>query len=209
MEYKKVLQYQGLIAALLILFLFIVPSPIYITGIILWFIIFIVCNQVTYNILFSIFIASAFIAIFAVFRSYGIRGKYNPPNVFRDMFIENFEDNNNDLLVDNPKEDEKKEEKISMMDELDKDDEDAFGKLDAGDYEDSDEDTDADEDTDNMEIGKSETSSKKAYKAQKQLYDLTLATKKLGEQMEKLSAPLKKGQKIIDSLQKFGINKFV
>ena len=161
----------------------------------------------------------------------GKKGHYIPVTGFRDLFVEQFEGEgdgekkkNPELLVDNPTkneevdvdimfkegaEDQKVEKppKISMMDEAKKDEEDVFGKLNADDFEDSDDDTEADEDE--LEVGKSTVSSKQAYKAQKQLYDLTVATKKLGEHMEKLSGPLKKGQKIIESLEKFGLNKFV
>lgn len=222
MEYKKIYQYQSLIAAFLILFLVFIPTPSIITYIFLWIIIFIVSNQLTYNISFSFFIATAFLALFIIFNHIGKKTDYQPVN---NLFLENFDgEEKNDLLVDNPKNTEEinvdehfkndenvekveKPPKISMMDENNKDEEDAFGKLDIGDFEDSDEDSDNDDDND--DVGKSKTSSKKAYKAQKQLYDLTTATKKLSEQMEHLSGPLKKGQKIIEALEKFGINKFV
>ena len=227
MEYKKILQYQSLIAAFLILFLLFVPSPTIITVIFLWIIIFIVSNQLTNNFIISIFISTTFLALFIIFNEIGKKDNSYKPHRFN-IFTENIEnfDNNekneteNNLLVENPKnnetidvdaqftdDNEEKPPKISMMDENKNDDEDAFGKLDTGDFEDSDEDTD--DDNDDSDVGKSKTSSKKAYKAQKQLYDLTLATKKLSEQMEHLSGPLKKGQKIIESLEKFGINKFI
>lgn len=237
MEYKKIIQYQSLIAALLILLLFTTPSPPYIIGIILWFIILIICNQITDKILFSFFIASAFLAIFIIFQALSSKGDYRVPRELRNIFVENF-DGENEMTIENPKTEPKKdlekevkevvdvdinidvdkvmenpekkpEKKISMMDVVDKDEEDVFGKLNVVEFESSDEDSDEDEDEDDMEVGKSKSSSKKAYKAQKQLYDLTLATKKLGDYMDKLSGPLKNGQKIIDSLNKFGLNKFV
>lgn len=230
MEYKKISQYQSLIAASLIIFLFFIPTPSVITAIFLWIIIFIVCNQLIHNLTFSIFIATAFLALFIIFNQIGKKKThYQPINQFNDLFLENFdggeqENQENTLLVENPqKETEEinvdaqfknddeveveKPPKISMMDENNNDEDDAFGKLDTGDFEESDEDTDNDDD--DADVGKSKTSSKKAYKAQKQLYDLTIATKKLSEQMEHLSGPLKKGQKIIESLEKFGIKKFV
>jgi len=227
MEYKKILQYQSLIAAFLILFLLFVPSPTIITVIFLWIIIFIVSNQLTNNFIISIFISTTFLALFIIFNEIGKKdNRYKPHkfNIFTEN-IENFDNNEkneteNKLLVENPKNNEtidvdaqftddnvEKPPKISMMDENKNDDEDAFDKLDTGDFEDSDEDTD--DDNDDSDVGKSKISSKKAYKAQKQLYDLTMATKKLSEQMEHLSGPLKKGQKIIESLEKFGLNKFI
>ena len=227
MEYKKILQYQSLIAAFLILFLLFVPSPTIITVIFLWIIIFIVSNQLTNNFIISIFISTTFLALFIIFNEIGKKdNRYKPHkfNIFNEN-IENFDNNEkdeteNNLLIENPKNNEtidieaqftddnvEKPPKISMMDENKNDDEDAFDKLDTGDFEDSDEDTD--DDNDDSDVGKSKISSKKAYKAQKQLYDLTMATKKLSEQMEHLSGPLKKGQKIIESLEKFGLNKFI
>ena len=225
------LQYQSLIAVLLILFLFYVPTPTFITAFLLWIIILIVFNQISNNVVFSFFVATSFLAIFIIFIAMGKKGHYIPVTGFRDLFVEQFEGEgdgekkkNPELLVDNPTkneevdvdimfkegaEDQKVEKppKISMMDEAKKDEEDVFGKLNADDFEESDDDTEADEDE--LEVGKSTVSSKQAYKAQKQLYDLTVATKKLGDHMEKLSGPLKKGQKIIESLEKFGLNKFV
>jgi hypothetical protein len=102
------------------------------------------------------------------------------------------------------------ESKISMMDPLinDKVEKDAFD-LDTKAFEDSDEDSDKDEKEDNMDVGKSKVSSKEAYKAQKQLYDLTVATSKLGKQLESLSKPLMNGQKIIENLNKMGIGKLL
>ena len=223
MEYKKMLQYQSLIAVLLILFLFYVPSPTYITAFLLWVIMLIVFNQISNNIVFSFFVATSFLAIFSIFIAVGNKGNYTPVTGFRDLFVEQFEGEkkNEELLLENPKKTEEvdidimfkedakveKPPKISMMDEAKKDEEEVFGKLNTDDFEESDEDTDDDED--NLEVGKSTVSGKKAYKAQKQLYDLTVATKQLSDHMEKLSGPLKKGQKIIESLEKFGLNKFV
>jgi hypothetical protein len=101
------------------------------------------------------------------------------------------------------------ENKISMMDSVDTTKEkDAFD-LDPKAFEDSDEDSDKDEKEDNMDVGSSKVSSKQAYKAQKQLYDLTVATSKLGKQLESLSKPLKNGQKIIEKLNHVGLGKFI
>ena len=136
------------------------------------------------------------------------------------MVVENPKQDNpeNTNFVDNPvaeqptdlvdKKDD--ETKISMMDPInnDKIEKDAFD-LDPKAFEDSDEDSDKDEKEDNMEVGRSKVSSKQAYKAQKQLYDLTVATSKLGKQLESLSKPLKNGQKIIENLSKIGVGKFI
>lgn len=144
-----------------------------------------------------------------------------------DMVVENPKDDNPEdtNFVDNPVadqppnlEDKKNdqplkeidEKKISMMDPLNNNivEKDAFD-LDPKAFEDSDEDSDKDEKEDNMEVGSSKVSSKQAYKAQKQLYDLTVATSKLGKQLESLSKPLKNGQKIIENLNKVGLGKFI
>lgn len=95
--------------------------------------------------------------------------------------------------------------KISMMDS-DNVEDDVFGKLNADDFEDSDEDSDDDEESLEKKAGKTTVSSKQAYKAQKQLYDLTTAVSKLQHNMDALAPSLKKGQKIIESMQKMGIS---
>jgi hypothetical protein len=142
-----------------------------------------------------------------------------------EMVVENPKDDNPEAtnFVDNPVaeqpanlEDKKEdppaaaiENKISMMDSVDTTKEkDAFD-LDPKAFEDSDEDSDKDEKEDNMDVGSSKVSSKQAYKAQKQLYDLTVATSKLGKQLESLSKPLKNGQKIIEKLNHVGLGKFI
>ena len=97
-------------------------------------------------------------------------------------------------------------EKISMMDKDSMSDDDFFGKLDTGEFEDSDEDSSDDEAALEKKVGKTSVSSKKAYKAQKQLYDLSTAVNSLHDNMNKLAPSLKKGQKIIESINKLGIN---
>jgi hypothetical protein len=220
MEYEKMRQYQSLIAVILLLLVIFIRMPIIVIAIFLWIIIFIVSNQLCKNILFSLFISSLFLALYLIYC-------YRTENSVQ---IESF-DGVNEMVVENPKDDNpeatnfienpvaeqppnlevKKEtfddKKISMMDPLNNEnvEKDAFD-LDTKAFEDSDEDSDKDEKEDNMEVGKSKVSSKQAYKAQKQLYDLTVATSKLGKQLESLSKPLKNGQKIIENLNKIGIN---
>ena len=99
-----------------------------------------------------------------------------------------------------------KETKISMMDKDENLDEDFFGKLDTGEFEDSDDDSSDDEAGLEKKVGKTNVSSKKAYKAQKQLYDLSTAVNKLHDNMEKLAPSLKKGQKIMEQMSKLGLN---
>ena len=220
MEYEKIRQYQSLIAVILLLLVIFIRMPIIITAIFLWIIIFIISNQLCKNILFSLFISSLFLFLYLVYCHRSNNSEQ----------IESF-DGVNEMVVENPKVDNPEtnnfvenpvaeqpadlevkketfdERKISMMDPLnnEKVEKDAFD-LDTKAFEDSDEDSDKDEKEDNMEVGKSRVSSKQAYKAQKQLYDLTVATSKLGKQLESLSKPLKNGQKIIENLNKIGIN---
>ena len=221
MEYEKIRQYQSLVAVILLLLVIFIRMPIIVVAIFLWIIIFIISNQLCRNILFSIFIASLFLVLYLVY-------------CYRSNNIESF-DGVNEMVVENPKDDnpeatnfvnnpvaeqpanleEKPEEKsnetkISMMDPLNnnKVEKDAFD-LDTKAFEDSDEDSDKDEKEDNMEVGSSKVSSKQAYKSQKQLYDLTVATSKLGKQLESLSKPLKNGQKIIENLNKVGLGNFI
>ncbi len=213
-------QYQSLIAVILLLLVIFIRMPIIVIAIFLWIIIFIISNQLCKNILFSLFISSLFLVLYLVYcyRSENSEQIESFDGV-NEMVVENPKDDNPEAtnFVENPVADQppnlevKKEtfdeKKVSMMDPLNNEnvEKDAFD-LDTKAFEDSDEDSDKDEKEDNMEVGKSKVSSKEAYKAQKQLYDLTVATSKLGKQLESLSKPLKNGQKIIENLNKIGIN---
>jgi hypothetical protein len=227
MEYEKIKQYQSLVAVILLLLVIFIRMPIAVVAIFLWIIIFIISNQLCKNILFSVFIASIFLVLYLMFcYKTGQTQQIDSFEGVNDMVVENPKvDNPEDTnFVDNPiaeqpanledKKDEippteKEENKISMMDNIDdKAGKDAFD-LDPKAFEDSDEDSDKDEKEDNMEVGASKVSSKQAYKAQKQLYDLTVATSKLGKQLESLSKPLKNGQKIIEKLNHVGLGKFI
>ena len=228
MEYEKIRQYQSLVAVVLLLLVIFIRMPIAVVAIFLWIIIFIISNQLCKNILFSIFIASLFLVLYLMFcYKTGQSQQIESFEGVNEMVVENPKDDNPEAtnFVDNPvaeqptdlvdKKDEippkeVDENKISMMDPLNnnKVEKDAFD-LDPKAFEDSDEDSDKDEKEDNMEVGSSKVSSKQAYKAQKQLYDLTVATSKLGKQLESLSKPLKNGQKIIENLNKVGLGKFL
>jgi hypothetical protein len=229
MEYQKIRQYQSLVAVVLLLLVIFIRMPIAIIAIFLWIIIFIISNQLCKSIMFSIFIASLFLALYITFCYKS--GKTEQIESFEgvnDMVVEDPKDDNpkETNFVDNPvaeqpanlenkKDDvssdspETVEKKISMMDNTDNSSgRDAFD-LDPKAFEDSDEDSDKDEKEDNMDIGSSKVSSKQAYKAQKQLYDLTVATSKLGKQLESLSKPLRNGQKIIEKLNNVGLGKII
>jgi hypothetical protein len=224
MEYEKIKQYLSLFALILLLLVIFIRMPITIIAIFLWIIIFIISYQLCRNILFSLFIASLFLILYLVYcyrsNNYQQIESFDGVN---EMVVENKKEDNPETnnFIDNPtvekpldleekKETEPNESKISMMDPLNinKVEKDAFD-LDPKAFEDSDEDSDKDEKEENMEIGKSKVSSKQAYKAQKQLYDLTVATTKLGKQLESLSKPLKNGQKIIENLNKVGLDKLI
>lgn len=97
------------------------------------------------------------------------------------------------------------EKKISMMEKDENLEDDVFGKLDIDGDEESDEETEEEEKELEKKAGKTSVSSKHAYKAQKQLYDLTVAVNKLHDNMEKIAPTLKKGQKIIESMDKLGL----
>ena len=228
MEYEKMRQYQSLVAVVLLLLVIFIRMPIVVVAIFLWIIIFIVSNQLCKNILFSVFIASLFLVLYLMFcYKTGESPQIESFEGVNEMVVENPKDDNPEAnnFVDNPVaeqpvnlEDKKDEQppkeadetKISMMDPLNnnKVEKDAFD-LDPKSFEDSDEDSDKDEKEDNMEVGSSKVSSKQAYKAQKQLYDLTVATSKLGKQLESLSKPLKNGQKIIENLNRVGLGRFI
>ena len=219
-------QYQSLFAVILLVLVVFIRMPIAVVAIFLWIIIFIISNQLCKNILFSVFIASLFLVLYLMYcYRTGQSEQIESFEGVNEMVVENPKDDNPEAtnFVDNPVaeqpanlEDKKEdnppastENKISMMDSIDSTKEkDAFD-LDPKAFEDSDEDSDKDEKEDNMEVGSSKVSSKQAYKAQKQLYDLTVATSKLGKQLESLSKPLKNGQKIIENLNKAGLGKFI
>jgi Ca2+/Na+ antiporter len=231
MEYEKMRQYQSLVAVILLLLVIFIRMPIAVVAIFLWIILFIISNQLCKNFIFSLFISSLFLVLYLMYCYKA--GKSEQMESFEgvnEMVVENPKDDNPEAtnFVDNPIADpsskndgvileDKKEDnppassenKISMMDSIDSTKEkDAFD-LDPKAFEDSDEDSDKDEKEDNMEVGSSKVSSKQAYKAQKQLYDLTVATSKLGKQLESLSKPLKNGQKIIENLNKAALGKFI
>jgi hypothetical protein len=226
MEYEKMRQYQSLVAVVLLLLVIFIRMPIAVVAIFLWIIIFIISNQLCKNILFSVFIASLFLVLYLMYcYKTGQTQQIESFEGVNEMVVENPKDDNPEAtnFVDNPVaeqpanlEDKKEdppaaaiENKISMMDSVDTTKEkDAFD-LDPKAFEDSDEDSDKDEKEDNMDVGSSKVSSKQAYKAQKQLYDLTVATSKLGKQLESLSKPLKNGQKIIEKLNHVGLGKFI
>ncbi len=224
-------QYQSLVAVILLLLVIFIRMPIAVVAIFLWIILFIISNQLCKNFIFSLFISSLFLVLYLMYCYRA--GKSEQMESFEgvnEMVVENPKDDNPEAtnFVDNPIADpsskndgvileDKKEDnppassenKISMMDSIDSTKEkDAFD-LDPKAFEDSDEDSDKDEKEDNMDVGTSKVSSKQAYKAQKQLYDLTVATSKLGKQLESLSKPLKNGQKIIENLNKVGLGKFI
>ena len=219
-------QYQSLVAVILLLLVIFIRMPIAVVAIFLWIIIFIISNQLCKNILFSVFIASLFLVLYLMYcYKTGQTQQIESFEGVNEMVVENPKDDNPEAtnFVDNPVaeqpanlEDKKEdpptaaiENKISMMDSVDTTKEkDAFD-LDPKAFEDSDEDSDKDEKEDNMDVGSSKVSSKQAYKAQKQLYDLTVATSKLGKQLESLSKPLKNGQKIIEKLNHVGLGKFI
>jgi hypothetical protein len=226
MEYEKIRQYQSLIAVILLILIIFIRMPIVVVAIFLWIIIFIISNQLCRNFLFSLFIASLFLVLYLIYcYRVGNSMQIESFDGVNEMVVENPKDDNPEAVnfVDNPIADLPSKDdapivestssdstKISMMDNVknSETDKDAFD-LDPKTFEDSDEDSDKDEKEDNMEVGTSKVSSKQAYKAQKQLYDLTVATSKLGKQLESLSKPLKNGQKIIENLNKFGLAKFI
>ena len=223
MEYKKVKQYQTMIAAILFIFLIFIPTSKVITAMFLWIIIFIISNQFCNNFIFSLFISSLFIILYLIFNNKKkIEGfeadnphvVENPQETDTDPIIEPVDEPVAEPVVEPVAEPvaepvvKRVQQKISMMDDVKNDEKDVFD-LDTGAFEDSDEDSDKDEKEENFAVGSSSVSSKQAYKAQKQLYDLTVATSKLSQQMDKLSGPLKQGQKIIETMNSLGLNKFI
>jgi len=220
---------QGLVIGFLIVILLFIPIPVIGRFICLWILFVVVCNLVSGDILFSLFISTFFVILFFLYL-----GPKRTISVSGNM-VENFEGGEGDDKLDTEmeitaKEPEKAPEKDlkdmnpsqlnNIVDKLNvsagpakDDDDDLFGKIDIGEYEDedSDEDSDEDEDEDKMEkkVGKTTFSSKKAYKAQKQLYDLNNTANALHKTLAKMGPTLAKGQKIIDMVEKMGIQKYL
>lgn len=221
---------QGLVIGFLIVILLFIPIPVIGRFICLWILFVVVCNLVSGDILFSLFISTFFVILFFLYL-----GPKRTISVSGNM-VESFEggeggeDKLDTEMEITEKEPEKAPEKDlkdmnpsqlnTIVDKLNvsvgtskDDDDELFGKIDIGDYEDedSDEDSDEDEDEDKIEkkVGKTSFSSKKAYKAQKQLYDLNNTANALHKTLTRMAPTLEKGQKIIDMVGKMGIQKYL
>lgn len=221
---------QGLVIGFLIVILLFIPIPIISRFICLWILFVVVCNLVSGDILFSLFISTFFVILFFLY--------LGPKKTisFSGNMVESFEsgeggedklDTEMEITVKEPEKAPEKDLKDmnpsqlnNIVDKLNvnvgtskDDDDDLFGKIDIGDYEDedSDEDSDEDEDEDKIEkkVGKTSFSSKKAYKAQKQLYDLNNTATALHKTLTKMAPTLERGQKIIDMVGKMGIQKYL
>ena len=218
---------QGLVIAFLIVILLFIPIPVIGRFICLWILFVVVCNLVSGDILFSLFISTFFVILFFLYL--GPKSTIS----FSGNTVESFEggedklDTEMEITANAPEKPPEKELKDmnpaqlnNIVDKLNvsvgpakDDDDELFGKIDIGDYDDddSDEDSDEDEDEDKMEkkVGKTTSSSKKAYKAQKQLYDLNNTANALHKTLSRMAPTLEKGQKIIDMVEKMGIQKYL
>jgi hypothetical protein len=218
---------QGLVIAFLIVILLFIPIPVIGRFICLWILFVVVCNLVSGDILFSLFISTFFVILFFLY--------LGPKRTisFSGNTVESFEggedklDTEMEITANAPEKPPEKELKDmnptqlnNIVDKLNvsvgpakDDDDELFGKIDIGEYDDddSDEDSDEDEDEDKMEkkVGKTTSSSKKAYKAQKQLYDLNNTANALHKTLSRMAPTLEKGQKIIDMVEKMGIKKYL
>lgn len=221
---------QGLVIGFLIVILLFIPIPIIGRFICLWILFVVVCNLVSGDILFSLFISTFFVILFFLYL-----GPKRTISVSGNM-VENFDgegeskdklDTEMEITAKAPEKAPEKDLKDmnpsqlnNIVDKLNvkvgpakDDDDELFGKIDIGDYddEDSDEDSDEDEDEEKIEkkVGKTTNSSKKAYKAQKQLYDLNNTANALHKTLTRMAPTLEKGQKIIDMVGKMGIEKYL
>jgi len=225
---------QGLVIAFFIVILLFIPIPKIGQFICLWILFVVICNLVSGDILFSLFISTFFVILFFIY--------LGPKRTISGNMVEKFDggdggdgkDDKDDKLNTEMEITDKAQEKApekelkdmnpaqlnNIVDKLnvsvgpakDEDDE-LFGKIDIGDYEDEDSDDDSDEgeDEDKIEnkVGKTTSSSKKAYKAQKQLYDLNNTANALHKTLTRMGPTLEKGQKIIDMVEKMGITKYL
>jgi len=219
---------QGLVIAFLIVILLFVPIPVIGRFICLWILFVVICNLVSGDILFSLFISTFFVILFFLYLGpkSTISGAGNMIEKFEGGDTEDKLDTEMEITEKAPEKAPEKDLKDmnptqlnNIVDKLNvnvgpaKDDDELFGKIDIGEYddEDSDEDSDEDEDEDKMEkkVGKTTSSSKKAYKAQKQLYDLNNTANALHKTLARMAPTLEKGQKIIDMVEKMGIQKYL
>jgi len=220
---------QGLVIAFLIVILLFVPIPVIGRFICLWILFVVICNLVSGDILFSLFISTFFVILFFLYLGpkSTISGAGNMIEKFEGGDTEDKLDTEMEITEKAPEKAPEKDLKDmnpsqlnNIVDKLNvsvgpakEDDDELFGKIDIGDYddEDSDEDSDEDEDEDKMEkkVGKTTHSSKKAYKAQKQLYDLNNTATALHKTLARMGPTLEKGQKIIDMVEKMGIQKYL
>jgi hypothetical protein len=220
---------QGLVIAFLIVILLFVPIPVIGRFICLWILFVVICNLVSGDILFSLFISTFFVILFFLYLGpkSTISGAGNMIEKFEGGDTEDKLDTEMEITEKEPEKAPEKDLKDmnptqlnNIVDKLNvsvgpakDDDDELFGKIDIGEYddEDSDEDSDEDEDEDKMEkkVGKTTSSSKKAYKAQKQLYDLNNTANALHKTLVRMAPTLEKGQKIIDMVEKMGIQKYL
>lgn len=221
---------QGLVIGFLIVILLFIPIPVIGRFICLWILFVVVCNLVSGDILFSLFISTFFVILFFLYlgpkRTISVSGNMvesfeggegGEDKLDTEMEITEKEPEKapeKDLKDMNPSQLNNIVDKLNVSVGTSKDDDDElFGKIDIGDYEDedSDEDSDEDEDEDKIEkkVGKTSFSSKKAYKAQKQLYDLNNTANALHKTLTRMAPTLEKGQKIIDMVGKMGIQKYL
>ena len=219
---------QGLVIAFLIVILLFVPIPVIGRFICLWILFVVICNLVSGDILFSLFISTFFVILFFLYLGpkSTISGAGNMIEKFEGGDTEDKLDTEMEITEKAPEKAPEKDLKDmnptqlnNIVDKLNvsvgpaKDDDELFGKIDIGEYDDddSDEDSDEDEDEDKMEkkVGKTTSSSKKAYKAQKQLYDLNNTANALHKTLARMAPTLEKGQKIIDMVEKMGIQKYL
>ena len=220
---------QGLVIAFLIVILLFVPIPVIGRFICLWILFVVICNLVSGDILFSLFISTFFVILFFLYLGpkSTISGAGNMIEKFEGGDTEDKLDTEMEITEKEPEKAPEKDLKDmnptqlnNIVDKLNvsvgpakDDDDELFGKIDIGEYddEDSDEDSDEDEDEDKMEkkVGKTTSSSKKAYKAQKQLYDLNNTANALHKTLVRMAPTLEKGQKIIDMVEKMGIKKYL
>jgi hypothetical protein len=221
---------QGLVIAFFIVILLFIPIPKIGQFICLWILFVVICNLVSGDILFSLFISTFFVILFFIYLGPKniISGSGNTVEKFEGTLDTEMEITDKVEITETtstpaPEKELKDMNPTQLNNIVDKlnvsvgpakdDDDELFGKIDIGEYddEDSDEDSDEDKDEDKMEnnVGKTKSSSKKAYKAQKQLYDLNNTANALHKTLSRMGPTLEKGQKIIDMVEKMGITKYL
>ena len=182
--------------------------------------------QISNRVDLGLFMATSLLILLLIFRKLGMRDNYmenfeNDSEKIGDTLVDEVVGNivakeNDEIVEDKSELQNITHETVNGDDKIDvlrSRENDLLNSLVDIDEESDDNDEDDDEDDEEVfskgnkrrKVGKTKTSSKTAYKAQKDLYNLYSTTKLLKDTLTKMSPALVNGQKIIEKMQSLGI----